>query len=122
LICDNFGSWPDCAFTWALAIDEHLRRRSEIKQEPFELPGPTHYWLLLAESHLTRCSFGSMLGRIEGLPLPLRQTRQPGETNLDGGELTGEVFVKSLWDGAEWWPLGLADGQPGTTRGLDSKR
>ena len=28
------------------------------------------YWLLLAESHLTRCLFGSMLRRMEALPLP----------------------------------------------------
>ena len=29
-----------------------------------------YYWLLLAESHLTRRLFASMLGRINGLPLP----------------------------------------------------
>lgn len=29
-----------------------------------------YYWLLLAESHLTRCLFGSMMRRIEALPLP----------------------------------------------------
>ena len=29
-----------------------------------------YYWLLLAESHLTRRLFGSMLRRMEGLPLP----------------------------------------------------
>jgi hypothetical protein len=29
-----------------------------------------HYWLLLAESHLTRRLFGAMLRRIELLPLP----------------------------------------------------
>ena len=29
-----------------------------------------YYWLLLAESHLTRRLFGSMLRRLEGLPLP----------------------------------------------------
>ncbi len=29
-----------------------------------------YYWLLLAESHLTRRLFGSMLGRIAALPLP----------------------------------------------------
>ena len=28
-----------------------------------------YYWLLLAESHLTRRLFGSMLRRMEGLPL-----------------------------------------------------
>ncbi len=29
-----------------------------------------HYWLLLAESHLTRRMFGNMLRRILALPLP----------------------------------------------------
>jgi hypothetical protein len=29
-----------------------------------------YYWLLLAESHLTRRLFGAMLGRIIALPLP----------------------------------------------------
>jgi hypothetical protein len=47
-----------------------------------------YYWLLLAESHLTRRLFGSMLRRMEALQLPAGWVRQPGETNLDdGGEL-----------------------------------
>ena len=29
-----------------------------------------YYWLLLAEGHLTRRLFASMLGRIDGLALP----------------------------------------------------
>ncbi len=29
-----------------------------------------NYWLMLAESHLTRRLFGAMVGRIESLPLP----------------------------------------------------
>jgi hypothetical protein len=29
-----------------------------------------YYWLLLAESHLTRRLFGSMVRRIAALPLP----------------------------------------------------
>ena len=29
-----------------------------------------YYWLLLAESHLTRHLFGSMVRRIEALPVP----------------------------------------------------
>ena len=29
-----------------------------------------YYWLMLAESHLTRRLFGSMVRRIEALPLP----------------------------------------------------
>ena len=31
---------------------------------------PRHYWLLLAEGHLTRQRFGSMLRMIAALPLP----------------------------------------------------
>jgi hypothetical protein len=30
-----------------------------------------YYWLLLAESHLTRRLFASMLRRMEALPLPV---------------------------------------------------
>jgi len=29
-----------------------------------------YYWLLLAESHLTRRLFGTMVGGIDSLPLP----------------------------------------------------
>jgi hypothetical protein len=29
-----------------------------------------HYWLLLAEGHLTRRLFGAMVRRIEALPMP----------------------------------------------------
>jgi hypothetical protein len=29
-----------------------------------------YYWLLLSESHLTRRFFGSMVRRIEALPVP----------------------------------------------------
>jgi hypothetical protein len=47
-----------------------------------------YYWLLLAESHLTRRLFASMLRRMERLPLPVGLAQQEGETNLDdGGEL-----------------------------------
>jgi hypothetical protein len=31
---------------------------------------PRYHWLLLAESHLTRPLFGSMLGKIAALPSP----------------------------------------------------
>jgi hypothetical protein len=34
-----------------------------------------YYWLLLAESHLTRRLFGSMLRRMEALPLPAGHAR-----------------------------------------------
>jgi hypothetical protein len=42
-----------------------------------------YYLLMLAESHLTRRLFGSMLRRRETLPLPAGLARQQGETNLD---------------------------------------
>src|SRR2546422_10892942 len=41
-----------------------------------------YYWLLLAESHLTRRLFGAMVGRIEALPLPAGESRQPAGENL----------------------------------------
>ena len=33
-----------------------------------------YYWLLLAESHLTRRLFGAMVRRIAALPVPTGQT------------------------------------------------
>ena len=41
-----------------------------------------YYWLLLAESHLTRRLFGAMVGRIESLPLPAGLSPQPAGENL----------------------------------------
>jgi hypothetical protein len=53
--------------------------------------------LLLAESHLTRHLSGSMLRRMEALPLPVKSTRQPGKTNLeDGGELRKGYLINSF--------------------------
>ena len=37
-----------------------------------------YYWLLLAESHLTRRLFGSMAQRISELPLPAVKQKPPG--------------------------------------------
>jgi len=41
-----------------------------------------YYWLLLAESHLTRRLFGTMVGRIESLPLPAGLSPEPARENL----------------------------------------
>jgi hypothetical protein len=42
-----------------------------------------YYWLLLAESHLTRRLFGAMIGWIESLPLPSGLSPQPAGENLE---------------------------------------
>lgn len=54
-----------------------------------------YYWLLLAESHLTRRVFGSMVRRIAALPLPTGYARRRASRQ---GEGTGgeEVYEKSL--------------------------
>jgi len=42
-----------------------------------------YYWLLLAESHLTRRLFGATLGRIAALPLPNEQRiREDSESSV----------------------------------------
>jgi hypothetical protein len=58
-----------------------------------------YYWLLLAESHLTRRLFGSMLLRIAGLSLPAGypRLRQPG--NRSGATRDGGVSDKSGREG-----------------------
>jgi hypothetical protein len=78
-----------------------------------------YYWLLLAESHLTRRLFGSMLRRMEALPLPAGEARRGGETNLaDGEELSGEVSGQVLGNGANHGSLVPEAPQPGTLRAL----
>jgi hypothetical protein len=42
-----------------------------------------YYWLLLADSHLTRRLFGSMVRRIAALPLPTGQP-EDGEDEKNG--------------------------------------
>jgi hypothetical protein len=42
-----------------------------------------YYWLLLAESHLTRRLLGAMLGRIARLPVPTGQPRLQGSRKMD---------------------------------------
>lgn len=57
------------------------------------LKHPCLYWLLLAESHLTRRLFRAMLGRIAALPLPAAWARwRPGRTSSDEQAKDGEVW------------------------------
>jgi len=64
-----------------------------------------YYWLLLAESHLTRRFFGAMLGRIAALPLPAawasgrtetgfseERARDAEASKTSGGEVTPSSF------------------------------
>jgi hypothetical protein len=68
-----------------------------------------YYWLLLAESHLTRRLFGSMVRRIEALPVPAdkvwrRASKQVGTGSVQTEpvptgrrkERNGEVYERSL--------------------------
>jgi hypothetical protein len=51
-----------------------------------------YYWLLLAESHLTRRLFADMLRKVAALPLPAGIRRVQREANLDDGAgLAGKV-------------------------------
>ena len=50
--------------------------------------------------------FGSMLRRMEALPLPAWQARQAGETNLDDeGKLTGRGAANKAVNLARWKSL-----------------
>jgi hypothetical protein len=49
-------------------LDERLGLEKLIEGRPIR--DARYYWLLLAESHLTRRLFGSMLRRIAALPMP----------------------------------------------------
>jgi hypothetical protein len=55
-----------------------------------------YYWLLLAESHLTRRLFGSMLGRIAALPSPADERAQSGADFNDNAGAQGKVSAKSI--------------------------
>ena len=52
--------------TWSLTS---LQQRL-VKTDGWLVKHARYYWLLLAESHMTRRLFASMVGRIEALPLP----------------------------------------------------
>jgi hypothetical protein len=72
LIAYNLGNlWrrlvlPKRIHNWSLTS---LQQRL-VKTGGREVKHARYYWLLLAESHLTRRLFGAMLGRIPALPLP----------------------------------------------------
>ena len=69
-IANNLGNyWRQLALAtridnWSLTSFERL-----VKTGGRFVKHARDYWLLLAESHLTRRSFGSMLRRIEALPV-----------------------------------------------------
>jgi len=55
-----------------------------------------YYWLLLAESHLTRRLFGSMVRRIAALPVPAGQAKVAVARKSVNEEVrTGKVSVES---------------------------
>ena len=61
--------------TMTLIFDERRQALTSLQQRLVKTGGrlikhARYYWLLLAESHLTRRLFGSMLRRMEALPLP----------------------------------------------------
>jgi hypothetical protein len=65
----------DRSLTVAALIPCHRIMRDSIGCCPVKTGGrlikhARYYWLLLAESHLTRRLFGSMVRRIASLPLP----------------------------------------------------
>ena len=59
---------------WSLAS---LQQRS-VKTGGRLVKHARYYWLLLAESHLTRRLFGAVVRRIEALPLPAGWQKPPG--------------------------------------------
>ncbi len=67
----NLGEWrrlvlPRRIANWSLTS---LQQRL-VKTGGRLLKHARYYWLLLAESHLTRRLFGAMVRRIDSLPLP----------------------------------------------------
>ena len=73
--------WPECGSTGAYGFEEGryrdlLLRSLTSQQAAIGEDGgrlvkhARYYWLLLAESHLTRRLFGAMVGRIAALPVP----------------------------------------------------
>ena len=50
-----------------------------------------YYWLMLAESHLTRRLFADMLRKVAALPMPAGRRVQSGANLDDGAGLAGEV-------------------------------
>jgi hypothetical protein len=125
LIAYNLGNlWrrlalPEKIGTWSLTS---LQQRL-VKTDGRLIKHARYYWLLLAESHLTWRLFGSMLRRMEALPLPAGSARRESETSLDGrGELTGDVFEQVLRNGGNLGFFVPEAAQPGTPEALGWKR
>jgi hypothetical protein len=89
-----------------------------------------YYWLMLAESHLTRRLFGAMVRRIAALPVATGSRRAVGcrEIRRPGGE-AGEVFVEItekrlfpgfVFPGGAKLELGGAERRPGEETALRS--
>ena len=55
---------------WSLTSLQQRSPRRDRRTAGPALRDARYYWLLLAEGHLTRQRFGSMLRRIAALPLP----------------------------------------------------
>jgi len=62
-----------------------------------------YYWLLLAESHLTRRLFGAMVRRIELLPLPAGSSPLPVGRISGTSKREGEVSERSRGHGSRCW-------------------
>ena len=61
--------WPAMSCE-QLASELHDVQAYEAELDSKKYQAAKDYWLLLAESHLTRRLFGTMLRRIAALPLP----------------------------------------------------
>ncbi len=69
-----------------------------------------YYWLLLAENHLTRRLFASMLGRIDGLPLPSGAQAAPKKT-IPISPRNGELSEKAGSGSRSRWFSGTRKGR-----------
>jgi len=72
VIAYNLGT---CGGGWCCRRESAHGRLTSLQQRLVKTGGrlikhARYYWLLLAESHLTRRLFGSILRQIEALPLP----------------------------------------------------
>jgi hypothetical protein len=75
-----------------------------------------YYWRFLAESHLTRRLFGSVLRRILALPPPAGQVRQEGETDPDDRGKLRQGCPGNRCEMGQSWPLGSGKGSPWCVR------
>ncbi|MBM3790260.1 MAG: IS1380 family transposase, partial [Acidobacteria bacterium] len=76
LLAYNLGNlWPGCPLGRVLPKKIENWSLTSLQQRLVKTGGrlvkhARYYWLMLAESHLTRRLFGSMVRRIDALPLP----------------------------------------------------